>query len=157
LSGIAKLRTADEEGAKAAYRKAIDLDPNDFDASLRLGTVLRGEGELVGAKTYLARALQINPSSLMGRYQMALAETAEGDDPQAAIDLEAIIRGAPNLLKPHVQLAAIYYRLHRQEDGLRERGIVDRLLAEPQKQDRQFEADPTLSTDVPAVSAVPSH
>ena len=157
LSGIAKLRTGDEEGAKAAYRQAIEIDPNDFEASLRLGTVLRGEGDLDGAKTYLGRSLQINQRSLMARFQMALTEMTAGDDATAAADLEAIIRGAPNLLKAHIQLAAIYYRLHRQEDGLREREIVDRLLAEPQKQDHQLEADPTLGTDVRAVSAVPSH
>src|SRR6202050_2891662 len=46
LSGIAKLRTGDEEGAKAAYRKATELDPNDFEASVRLGTLLRAEGDL---------------------------------------------------------------------------------------------------------------
>jgi tetratricopeptide (TPR) repeat protein len=157
LSGIAQLRTGDEEGAKSAFRKAIELDVNDFDASLRLGTLLRAEGNLEDAKTYLGRALQINPRSLMAQYQMAVTVMAAGDDAQAATDFEAIIRDAPNLLKAHVQLAAIYYRLRRPEDGLRERQIVDNLLAEPEKQDRQLEGDPTLSTDVSAVSAAPSH
>src|ERR1700733_163887 len=157
LSGIAKLRTGDEEGAKSAYRKATELDPNDFEASVRLGTLLRAEGDLEGARTYLGRALEINSHSLMARYQMAVTVMAAGDATQAATGFEAIIRDAPNLLKAHVQLAAIYYRLHRPEDGLRERQIVDNLLAEPQKQDRQLEGDPTLNTDVSAVSAAPSH
>jgi Flp pilus assembly protein TadD len=167
LSGIAKLRTGDEEGAKAAYHKALEMDPNDFEASLRLGTVLRGEGDFDNAKSYLGRSLQINPPSMIARYQMAVTEMAAGDDAKAVPDLEAIVRDAPYLLKAHIQLAAIYYRLQRQEDGLRERRIVDSLLADPQKQDHQLEADPTLDADVSPVSvdhsqavpvqAVPSH
>jgi len=145
LSGMAKSRTGDEDGAKAAYRKAVDLDPNDFEANLRLGAALRRNGDLAAAKRYLSAAVRHDPSSVLARHQMAQLQITEGRDAEAAVDLEDITRRVPNLLQPHVQLAAIYYRLHRPEDGLRERKIVDRLMAEPEKQDHLLDANPSLA------------
>jgi tetratricopeptide (TPR) repeat protein len=149
LSGMAKSRAGDEDGAALAYRKALDLDPNDFEANLRLGAALRHKGDLAAAKRYLGAAVRLDASSILARHQMAQLNITEGRDAEAAADLEAIIGHAPNLLQPHVQLAAIYYRLHRPEDGLRERKIVDRLMAEPDKQDHILDADPSLATEPP--------
>jgi tetratricopeptide (TPR) repeat protein len=147
LSGMAKARSGDEEGAEVAYRKALDLDPNDFEANLRLAAALRHKGDLPSARRYLGAAVRLDPASVLARHQMAQLNVTEGRDAEAAADLEEIIRRAPNLLQPHVQLAAIYYRLHRPEDGLRERKIVDRLMAEPEKQDHILDADPSLATE----------
>jgi hypothetical protein len=36
-------------------------------------------------------------------------------------------------MQAHVELAAVYFRLHRNEDGERERQIVDRLAEEERK------------------------
>jgi len=44
-----------------------------------------------------------------------------------------VVRDTPDWVEPHVELAALYYRLHRPEDGARENHIVDR-LAEEQRQ-----------------------
>ena len=150
LSGIAKTMLGDRVGAKAAFQKALDMDPNDFDANLRFGFALYKERDLEDARKYLALALQINPTSVSARYEMAQLEVAEGRDTEAAAALEAIVHDYPTLLKPHVQLAALYYRLHRQDDGKRERQIVDDLLAHPEKQ----AADP--SADVEGGSAQPN-
>jgi tetratricopeptide (TPR) repeat protein len=129
----------DEAGAKAAFLKALKADPNDFDANLRLGTILRIEGSLQEAERLLKRALSIEPSSLHARFQMAQVEVAQGRQDAAAADLESITRAAPNILEVHVQLSALYYRLHRPEDGQRERQIVEHLLAAPEEQDHQLE------------------
>jgi hypothetical protein len=70
---------------------------------------------------------------------MAQVEVAQGRQDAAAADLESITRAAPNILEVHVQLSALYYRLHRPEDGQRERQIVEHLLAAPEEQDHQLE------------------
>ena len=41
-------------------------------------------------------------------------------------------RTDPNWLEPHIELANVYYRLHRPEDGAKEREIVGRLTAQQQ-------------------------
>lgn len=149
LLGITKVMAGDEQAAKADYRKALEMNQNDFDANLRLGTILRTESDLLGARKYLESALRLDPSSQSARYEWALMEVAQGDDRAAVADLERIVQSAPNLLQAHVRLAALYYRVHRNEDGMRERQIVDRLLANPKEQDRRLTADPSLSVEMP--------
>jgi tetratricopeptide (TPR) repeat protein len=157
LSGVAKSGAGDEEGAKAAFRKALELDQSDFDANLHLGAILRRQGNLQGARPYLTRSLQLQPASLPVLYQMAQLEAAGGQDTETIADLEQIVGSAPNILQPHVQLAALYYRLHRPEEGMRERQMVDRLLAHPEQQDHRLESDPTLGLEKSALSGpVPS-
>ena len=47
--------------------------------------------------------------------------------------LQRVVREAPKFQEAHIRLATMYYRLHRPEDGLREKQIVDRLANEKQK------------------------
>jgi len=52
----------DTEGAAAALRKAVEADPQDFDAQLGLGAVLHTSRDLEGARQHLQRALQLKPT-----------------------------------------------------------------------------------------------
>jgi hypothetical protein len=52
---------------------------------------------------------------------------------EAAGTLEELEKSDPNWLDPHIELAAVYYKLHRPEDGQRERDIVQKLNAQQQK------------------------
>jgi len=58
--------------------------------------------------------------------------TTAGDYAAAAQDLEKLTKDDPTWLEPHIELASLYYRLRRPEDGRKEREIVDRLTAEQQ-------------------------
>jgi len=146
FSAIAKSLAGDSGGAKTAFLKALAADPNDFEANLRLGTILRKEGSLKEAEQPLRRALYLEPSSLAARYQIAKLKAAEGQREEAMADLESIARAAPNILEVHAQLAALDFRLHRPEDAVREKKIVDHLLAVPQEQDHQLEGAVLVST-----------
>ena len=120
------------QDAEQSFREALKVDANDVDANVYLGTLLYKRGALDEGKSYLDRALRLNPSSLLARYEMAMWESTDGKF-QAAIErLEAVVKDKPDWLDPHVQLASLYYRLHRPEDGLRERKIVERITAEQQ-------------------------
>jgi tetratricopeptide (TPR) repeat protein len=134
LSGIARERVGDEEGAKGAYWQALKKNPDDFDANLHLGSILYELRELDGAQVCILRALKVDPTSMVARYQMALLKIAQDHLQEALADLEAIAHQAPEWLQPHVQLVALYYRLRRPADGARERQIVDRLMVDQQKQ-----------------------
>jgi tetratricopeptide (TPR) repeat protein len=132
--GIAKEQTSDEQGAEADLREALESNPNDFDANLHLGGILYGRRDLDHARTYIDRAVRIDPSSLFAVYELALCESAGGQLDAAVADLERVVQGNPNWLEAHVELAALYYKLHRPADGLRERQVVDRLRAQQQEQ-----------------------
>jgi len=117
----------DEEGAAAALRKALEANANDFEAQLNLGAVLTSARDLEGAREHLAIALRLRPDSPLVRFEMARLERAEGRLEAAVKDMEAVVRANPSWLQPHIELAALYYRVKRPDDGARERAVVERL------------------------------
>ncbi len=135
LSGTARDNTGDLKGAEAAFREALKSDHDDFTANLYLGTMLYKRRELQEAKIYLERALQINPSSSMARYEFAMLESVSGQYEAALRDLQIVAKEDPNWLEPHVELATLYYRLHQPALGAKERQIVQDLSAKQQAKD----------------------
>jgi Flp pilus assembly protein TadD len=78
-----------------------------------LGAILYKCRDTDEAKSYLDRALRLKPTDSMARYEGAMLKSTSGDYETAA-----------------------HYRLHRPEDGAKERQIVDRLIAKQQEQAR---------------------
>lgn len=134
LTGMARDMTGDSDAALPAFREAVRRNPDDFEANLYLGAILLKNRDMAQSKVYLTHAVQIKPSSSEAVYQMALWEKMSGDYAAAAKHLEALVKANPNWLQPHVELATVYYRLHRPADGARERAIVAKLTSLQQKQ-----------------------
>ena len=132
LVGTARDRTGDQKQAEPAFREALKINPNDFDANLYLGAILYKRRETEEAKIYLDRALRIKPLDSMARYESAMLMSTDGQYEAAAAVLEKLVKENPDWLEPHVELATLYYRLHRPEDGAKERQTVDRITAEQQ-------------------------
>jgi len=133
LSGTIMDYSGDQKGAAAEFQKALDANPNDLEARLRLGALLYEQRQLDPAKQQLDRALRLDPTSSLARYILARVERAQGQLDAAVRDLEKAVQGDPEWLPPHIELVALYYRLKRPEDGAREKQIVDRLNAEEQQ------------------------
>jgi tetratricopeptide (TPR) repeat protein len=132
LVGIARDKGGDHDAAEPVFRKAIELDPNDFDANLYLGAILYKRRAVDEAKPYLDKALQLRPTDAMARYESAMWDSTSAKYEDAAKLLESVEKTDPDWLEPHVELATVYYRLHRPDEGAKERAIVDRLTAEQQ-------------------------
>jgi lipopolysaccharide biosynthesis regulator YciM len=90
--------------------------------------------DLDGARPLLELALQLHPDVQQAQYQMAVLNGMTGHYAEAVAALELLEKQDPDWLDPHIQLASLYYKLHRPEDGEREREIVQRLEAQQQKQ-----------------------
>jgi len=131
----------DNEGAIAVLRKAVAADDKDFDAQVTLGAVLNAERDVAGAREHVERALRLRPTSSLARFEMARIERAEGKLDAAVKDMEAVERTDPKWLQLHVELAALYYRVQRPEDGAKQRAIVDQLTAEQQEKEAQHAGD----------------
>jgi tetratricopeptide (TPR) repeat protein len=132
MAGIARDKNGDVKEAEAAFRQALRLNPDDFDANLYLGAILYKRRDMAEAKPYLDRALRLQPKNSMARYESAMFQSMSGQLDVAAGELEKLVQDDPDWLDPHVELASLYYRLHRPADGARERQIVDRITAEQQ-------------------------
>ena len=133
LRGTVMSYLGDSDGAATILKAAVAADPKDFEAQLGLGAVLHTQRDLEGARAHLQRALQLKPDSNLARYEWARLERTEGQVEAATRDMEKVVRADPNWAQPHVELAALYFRLNRQSDGEKERAIYDRLTAEQQR------------------------
>lgn len=137
LHGIVLEKTGDHAQAAQIFEKVLAASPGDFQAHLHLGAILFRQRDLPAARTHLTRALELNPSSPLAQYEMGVLEKASGNLDAAAAYLESVAKQSPDWVQPHIELAALYYRLKRPADGARERAIVDRLNAAKDAEDRK--------------------
>jgi tetratricopeptide (TPR) repeat protein len=137
LSGMILEQLGDYDASETALKTALTMNADDFNAHLYLGGIYYFKRDMGQAKLHLTHALQLQPSSAQARYELALVARADGQLNTAMQYLETLVRQFPDWLQPHVELAALYYRLHRPEDGAREREIVDRMMAAQQEAQSQ--------------------
>ena len=130
--GLALLTTGDQAGAKKAFEQELRRDPNNFDANLRMGVLLRQDQANDDALKFFRHALQVRPGDFGVRYQIACVELAQRQLEPAQHDLEALVREAPEFTEAHVTLATVYFRQKKKAEGERERAIVMKLTAERQ-------------------------
>jgi tetratricopeptide (TPR) repeat protein len=135
LYGQARLTDGDPPGARAAFLKELQQNPNDYDANLQLGTMYRIEKDYENAARYLKKAELLRPRDLALQYQLASMEMANGDTAKAVRMLESITKQAPDFVEGHITLATGYYRMKRKADGDRERAIIEQLNQKAQKKD----------------------
>ena len=93
---LALLRSADTVAAAEEFRKELANDPNDFDANLQLGGLLRQEDKLVEARKLIEHALSIRVGDFAARYQIATIDMTEGKIEDARKGLESIVKEAPS-------------------------------------------------------------
>lgn len=133
LLGHADYALGDLQAAAAAFQQALRQNPRDFAANLYLGSIRLGQGDFADARPLLELALQLGPNVPLARMQMAKLDAMTGQSQKALQALEALEKDLPDWLDPHVELASLYYKLHRPADGAREREIVAKLQARLQK------------------------
>jgi tetratricopeptide (TPR) repeat protein len=124
LYGRALVGNGDYEGAKVAFRRALQADPNDFDACLHLGGILRHDGETLSATPYIRQALTLRPDSPSAQFQTSALEASSGHLEAARNGFENLVKQWPDFVQAHLQLAAVYARLHQTPERERERRIV---------------------------------
>jgi tetratricopeptide (TPR) repeat protein len=132
LTGQAFDQTGDLKGAEDLFRKALEVNPDDFIANLYLGAMLSHRRELEDARKYLAHAVELKSDSAMAQYELGMLESLSGNYEAAARHLEISAQLDPKWMEPHVQLATLFYRLHRPEDGEKQRQIVQQMAAAAQ-------------------------
>ena len=149
--GRALLSSGDSAGATRQFLKALEQNPNDFDANLQMGGIRQRDGRFDEALTYLGRASAVRPADLAVRHATASVYLAQGDAEKALPLLEAVVKDAPEYINARVLLATTYYRLKRREDGDRERQVAAKLTAEAQaRQPGARQAAPAEQTPPPS-------
>ena len=151
--GRALMRMGDGEKAKAVFKSELADNPNDFEANLYLGILLRQDKLFEDAFTSLSRAVQLRPRDQQAHYHLAAVYVARGLPNEARPLLESVIQEHPDFIEAHVLLASVYYRLNRNADGKREQEIIQKLTAEQQsKQPGSQDGDKSDPAKPPANS-----
>jgi tetratricopeptide (TPR) repeat protein len=129
IYGIALMNTGDRPAAMAEFRRELQRNPDDFEANLRLGLLLRDENDVDLAADYIEHAARLRPGHPDVLYAQARIRLASSDLDGALKLLEQLVSAAPDFEGGHVLLGTVYYRLQRKADGDRERAIVEKLKA----------------------------
>jgi tetratricopeptide (TPR) repeat protein len=132
LYGRALMATGRRDDATAAFRKELESSPNDFDANLYLGLLLKDEGALDESLDRLRRADRLRPNDARVLYGLGALHVAAGRTEEAQRTLEALVKLVPDYTQGHVLLATVYFRQKNKELGEKERAIVEKLRAEGQ-------------------------
>ncbi len=134
LAGQSQYAAGNIDDAALEFQAALRENPSDFTANLYLGIIRFDNHDLENARPLLELALRIHSQDPLTRLEVARLRNMEGNAEEALSILESLEKSDPNWLDPHVDLAAIYYKLHRPEDGQRERDTVRRLQELQQSQ-----------------------
>ena len=114
------------------FRTELKTNPNDFEANLQLGILLKQDRKLDEALKHFERALLVRPGEPNARFYIQTIRIAQGKLAESLPELEKLVQEAPDFVEAQVQLAAVYYRLKRKADGDRVQAVVNQLNAERQ-------------------------
>jgi tetratricopeptide (TPR) repeat protein len=135
VHGRALMDAGRRQEAAEAFRLELANNPNDFDANLYLGLLLKEEDRLDDAYDHLKRAGRLRPNDARVLYGLGGVHLAAGRVDEAQQALEAVTAAVPEYTQAHVLLATVYYRQKKKELGDHERAIAEKLRQERQEQE----------------------
>lgn len=104
--------------AKAAYRRALQLDPDFADAHANLGRLLHQEGRLDLAADHYGRAAELDPRSATAAFNLGVALEDLGRETEAVRAYARALVADPERPEPHFNLARLYEAMGREADAL---------------------------------------
>jgi Tfp pilus assembly protein PilF len=114
--GVAALDRGDSDAARAAFEKALALNPRDADAHRYLGLLADRAGDLQEAARHFAEAARLAPASAPARNNYGVILLRLGRPREAAAEFEASLRADPRQPNALVNLAQIRFDSGKAED-----------------------------------------
>ncbi|MFC4727455.1 tetratricopeptide repeat protein [Coralloluteibacterium thermophilus] len=102
LQGMARRLAGDNEGARSAFERAIELDPVQADYHLSLGALALNARDLAGARARLDRTVELDPNQLPAYLMLGHIALAAGDREAAQRQLKLAQR--VDETHPHVRV-----------------------------------------------------
>ncbi|MDX1644448.1 MAG: tetratricopeptide repeat protein, partial [Thermoanaerobaculia bacterium] len=107
--GIGLLLQGDLRGARQAFLRVTELEPDYVDGWVNLGRVALAEGDLDSAARVLGRALEIEPELARTHFFMGLREKALGNYDAAQDHLRTVVAQYPQDRVVRNQIARIHF------------------------------------------------
>ena len=134
MAGQAVYALGDAQSALPYFEAGLRANPTDATANLYVGIFRLNQGDLEGARPLLELAVQLQPKFPLAQLKLAELNGMTGNYAEAIKALEDLEKSDPDWPDPHTHLATLYYKVHRVEDGQREREIVKQLEARQQRE-----------------------
>jgi tetratricopeptide (TPR) repeat protein len=123
------LESTDPAAARAAYERAVDVDPDDLAAWINLGRLLHQQGKLSDAESVYRRALAACGADALLYYNLGVL-LEDLRRPGAALEAyQSAIVEDPMLADCHYNLARLYEMAGKPQHAIRHLGEYRRLLA----------------------------
>ena len=100
-----RLAATDPEGARRAYRRAVELDPYFAAAWTNLGSLEAEAGDVDAARDCFERAVEADPDQPEARMNLAELALRDGDHEVAIFGYRQVLRTAPECYEAHYGLA----------------------------------------------------
>ena len=107
VRGAKALDARDWTGAAGAFRKGIEIAPNEPSLHHKLGTALYLGGDPAGAAAEFEAALRLNPHFAKAHYSLGIMYGSNGLADQAVEHLSAAVRDDPAYVEARLRLADI--------------------------------------------------
>jgi tetratricopeptide (TPR) repeat protein len=114
-----ELEGEDPEGAVAAYRRALDLDPDLPDVWLNIGRLLHEQGSLAEAERCYRRAVELRPDEPVAAYDLGVALQDQERFAEAAAAYEQALALDDSFADAHFNLSAVYESLGDRQAAFR--------------------------------------
>lgn len=114
-----ELEPVEPNEARAAYRRAVELDPLNAEAHINLGRLLQAKGCVADAEIHYRRALEAAPENPTAAFNLGtvLEDTKRPDEAAQAYLLA--IKLDPNFVDAHFNLARLYEAAGKLEAAIR--------------------------------------
>ena len=103
--GWALETSGDRAGARAAYERALAIDPDNLQALGALAAISAQSGQSAAARDHAGRALNLAPRDPLANIALAMAEVADGEAAAAEARLRPLLEGEP--MAPHERGVAL--------------------------------------------------
>ncbi|HXW84798.1 MAG TPA: MerR family transcriptional regulator [Candidatus Binataceae bacterium] len=123
-------RLAEEDPLKALtiYSDLVGREPGNFEAHIRLATLLERDGDLTGALRHLLGAAAIVPASGDVHLRLGRLYRRRGDDRQALRSFLLAIDCDPTSVEAHRNAAELFDAIGRRRDAQRHLSAIHRLI-----------------------------
>ncbi len=129
------------DDAIAAYKKSLDISPENADARIALGDLYLRRGQQSESLAEYRRVLAMHPDSALPHYRIADANLQMGNFPEATAAAARAVKIDPNLRKAHYVNGMALVRMGRAGEGEKE-------LQEYRKQEADAQAELNNQRDV---------
>jgi len=132
-AGNEYMKQGDWEGAAAAYRKALELKPDNPDAHAAFGSALANHGSTAEAKVHLLRAIELNPKHAVAHCTLGVVLKEENKTAEAIAHCREALKLDPDLGEAHFTLGSILLGTGSLAEAARHLSEAARLGAMPQQ------------------------